>query len=167
VIESCWPLGGWVPRDVAGLLAVNGTRTGGGGHPGRDTTCLRHPRSVFAQYERQDTAATLSFLRNRFDKPPARDARQTIVGPDRGAEILRRYCAGPAKRLFDDRMIKPQQFETFNGRRFVAIIGEALGQLSERLDYDRLYQAAISDPELRRTKVELEAALANASEATC
>jgi superfamily II DNA or RNA helicase len=42
---------------------------------------------------------------------------------------------------------------------------QILGQLSERLNYDRLYQAAISDPELRRTKVELEAALGNASEA--
>jgi superfamily II DNA or RNA helicase len=42
---------------------------------------------------------------------------------------------------------------------------QILGQLSERLNYDRLYQAAISDPELRRTKVELEAALSNASEA--
>jgi hypothetical protein len=36
---------------------------------------------------------------------------------------------------------------------------------SMRLNYDRLYQAALSDPELRRTKVELDAALANASEA--
>jgi superfamily II DNA or RNA helicase len=42
---------------------------------------------------------------------------------------------------------------------------QILGQLSERLNYDRLYQAAISDPELRRTKVELDAALSNASEA--
>jgi hypothetical protein len=42
---------------------------------------------------------------------------------------------------------------------------QILGQLSERLNYDRLYLTAISDPELRRTKVELEAALSNASEA--
>jgi hypothetical protein len=42
---------------------------------------------------------------------------------------------------------------------------QILGQLSERLNYDRLYQTAISDPELHRTKVELEAALSNASEA--
>jgi superfamily II DNA or RNA helicase len=42
---------------------------------------------------------------------------------------------------------------------------QILGQLSERLNYDRLYQTAISDPELKRTKVELEAALSNASEA--
>ncbi len=42
---------------------------------------------------------------------------------------------------------------------------QVLGQLSERLNYDRLYQTALSDPELRRTKVELDAALANASEA--
>jgi hypothetical protein len=38
-----------------------------------------------------------------------------------------------------------------------------LGQLSERLNYDRLYQAALSDPELQRTQIELDAALANAS----
>jgi len=42
---------------------------------------------------------------------------------------------------------------------------QVLGQLSERLSYDRLYQEALSDPELRRTKQELQAALANASEA--
>ena len=43
--------------------------------------------------------------------------------------------------------------------------GQILGQLSERLNYDRLYQEALSDPELRRTQVELEAALANSREA--
>ncbi len=42
---------------------------------------------------------------------------------------------------------------------------QILGQLSERLNYDRLYQEALSDPELKRTQVELEAALANSSEA--
>ncbi|WP_129633682.1 DEAD/DEAH box helicase [Candidatus Oscillochloris fontis] len=42
---------------------------------------------------------------------------------------------------------------------------QILGQLAERLNYERLYQAAISDPELRRTGVELEAALQNAREA--
>jgi superfamily II DNA or RNA helicase len=42
---------------------------------------------------------------------------------------------------------------------------QILGQLSERLNYDRLYQEALSDPELRRTKVELEAALSNSREA--
>ena len=42
---------------------------------------------------------------------------------------------------------------------------QILGQLSERLNYDRLYQEALSDPELKRTKVELEAALANSKEA--
>jgi superfamily II DNA or RNA helicase len=42
---------------------------------------------------------------------------------------------------------------------------QILGQLSERLSYDRLYQEALSDPELRRTRLELEAALANATEA--
>jgi len=42
---------------------------------------------------------------------------------------------------------------------------QILGQLSERLNYDRLYQEALSDPELKRTQVELEAALSNSSEA--
>lgn len=42
---------------------------------------------------------------------------------------------------------------------------QILGQLSERLNYDRLYQEALSDPELRRTQVELEAALSNSREA--
>lgn len=42
---------------------------------------------------------------------------------------------------------------------------QILGQLSERLNYDRLYQEALSDPELKRTRLELEAALSNAREA--
>lgn len=42
---------------------------------------------------------------------------------------------------------------------------QILGQLSERLRYDQLYQQAISDPELRRTRLEVESALKNASEA--
>ncbi|WP_437836901.1 DEAD/DEAH box helicase [Sorangium sp. So ce1153] len=42
---------------------------------------------------------------------------------------------------------------------------QVLGQLSERLTYDRLYREALGDPELRRTREELEAALSNASEA--
>ncbi len=42
---------------------------------------------------------------------------------------------------------------------------QILGQLSERLNDDRLYQEALSDPELKRTQVELEAALSNSREA--
>lgn len=42
---------------------------------------------------------------------------------------------------------------------------QILGQLSERLNYDRLFQEALSDPELKRTQVELEAALSNSREA--
>ncbi len=42
---------------------------------------------------------------------------------------------------------------------------QILGQLAERLNYDRLYQEALSDPELKRTQVELEAALSNSREA--
>ena len=42
---------------------------------------------------------------------------------------------------------------------------QILGQLSERLNYDRIFQEALSDPELKRTKVELEAALSTARDA--
>lgn len=42
---------------------------------------------------------------------------------------------------------------------------QILGQLAERLSYEQLYQQALSDPELRRTRLEIEAALANATEA--
>lgn len=42
---------------------------------------------------------------------------------------------------------------------------QILGQLSERLSYESLYAQAISDPELKRTELELDQALANASEA--
>jgi superfamily II DNA or RNA helicase len=42
---------------------------------------------------------------------------------------------------------------------------QILGQLSERLNYDRLYQDALSDPELKRTRIELEVALSNSREA--
>jgi len=42
---------------------------------------------------------------------------------------------------------------------------QILGQLAEKLSYDRLYQEALGDPELRRTRQELEVALANAREA--
>lgn len=52
-----------------------------------------------------------------------------------------------------------------NGNITEDLRGQVLGQLSERLTYDRLYREALSDPELRRTKEELSAALSNASEA--
>ena len=42
---------------------------------------------------------------------------------------------------------------------------QILGQLSDRLSYDTLYRDALSDPELRRTREELEAAMFNANEA--
>jgi len=42
---------------------------------------------------------------------------------------------------------------------------QILGQLSDRLSYDSLYSQAVSDPELKRTRLELEEALSNASEA--
>lgn len=42
---------------------------------------------------------------------------------------------------------------------------QILGQLSERLSYEKLYAEALSDPELKRTEVELEAAMSNASQA--
>ena len=39
---------------------------------------------------------------------------------------------------------------------------QVLGQLAERISYDQLYQDAVRDPTLRRTKQELEVALENA-----
>ncbi|NCC28801.1 MAG: hypothetical protein EOM22_11820, partial [Gammaproteobacteria bacterium] len=35
--------------------------------------------------------------------------------------------------------------------------GQILGQLNDRLSYDQLYREALSDPELKRTREELEA----------
>lgn len=52
-----------------------------------------------------------------------------------------------------------------NGNVAEDLRAQILGQLSERLNYDRLYQDALSDPELKRTQVELEAALLNSREA--
>ena len=43
--------------------------------------------------------------------------------------------------------------------------GQILGQLNDRLSYDQLYREALSDPELKRTRQELEAAMSNANEA--
>lgn len=40
---------------------------------------------------------------------------------------------------------------------------QVLGQLSSTLSYDRLYQDAISDPTLKRTRQELEVAMSNAN----
>jgi len=42
---------------------------------------------------------------------------------------------------------------------------QVLGQLSSALSYDRLYQDAISDPTLKRTREELEVAMSNANQA--
>ena len=42
---------------------------------------------------------------------------------------------------------------------------QVLGQLSERISYDKLYQDAVSDPTLRRTRHELEVAINNAQTA--
>ncbi len=41
--------------------------------------------------------------------------------------------------------------------------GQVLGQLAERISYDQLYQDAVKDPTLRRTKEELNVAVGNAS----
>lgn len=41
--------------------------------------------------------------------------------------------------------------------------GQVLGQLAERISYDQLYQEAVKDPTLRRTKEELTVAVENAS----
>ncbi len=42
---------------------------------------------------------------------------------------------------------------------------QILGQLSERVRYDKIYQEALSDPTLQRTEVELKVALEHAKEA--
>lgn len=42
---------------------------------------------------------------------------------------------------------------------------QILGQLSERISYDRLYQEGLRDPTLQRTRLELEAAMRNAQDA--
>lgn len=42
---------------------------------------------------------------------------------------------------------------------------QILGQLSERIKYQELYAQALQDPELRRTRLELDAAMKNASQA--
>ena len=42
---------------------------------------------------------------------------------------------------------------------------QVLGQLSERLSYDKLYQDAVRDPTLRRSRQELEVAVENAKTA--
>ena len=65
--------------------------------------------------------------------------------------------------------------DTIEGRIFLMLdeklveiaktVGKVDDQGNERLNYDRLYQEALSDPELKRTKVELEAALSNSREA--
>ncbi len=42
---------------------------------------------------------------------------------------------------------------------------QILGQLSEQVNYQQLYSKALEDPELRRTRLELDAAMQNANEA--
>lgn len=58
-----------------------------------------------------------------------------------------------------------EQTRTAGKSVYYRLATQILGQLSERLSYERLYQEALSDPELKRTELELEAALENASEA--
>jgi superfamily II DNA or RNA helicase len=50
-----------------------------------------------------------------------------------------------------------------NGQIAEDLRGQVLGQLSSRLSYDHLYQEAIIDPTLKRTRQELEVAVTNAS----
>lgn len=52
-----------------------------------------------------------------------------------------------------------------NGTVTEDLRSQILGQLSERLSYEKLYAEALGDPELKRTKEELEAAMSNASQA--
>ncbi|MFH1920544.1 MAG: SNF2-related protein, partial [Planctomycetota bacterium] len=50
-----------------------------------------------------------------------------------------------------------------NGQVAEDLRTQVLGQLSSRLSYDRLYQEAIIDPTLKRTRQELEVAMTNAN----
>lgn len=50
-----------------------------------------------------------------------------------------------------------------NGQIAEDLRGQVLGQLNSLLSYDRLYQEAILDPTLKRTRQELEVAMANAN----
>ena len=50
-----------------------------------------------------------------------------------------------------------------NGQIAEDLRGQVLGQLSSHLSYERLYQDAILDPTLRRTRQELEVAMSNAN----
>lgn len=52
-----------------------------------------------------------------------------------------------------------------NGELAEDFRSQILGQLSERLNYEQIYQNALSDPELKRTKQELATAFKNATEA--
>lgn len=52
-----------------------------------------------------------------------------------------------------------------NGEVVEDLRAQILGQLSERISYDKLYQEALDDPELKRTRVELEVAFSTAKEA--
>lgn len=52
-----------------------------------------------------------------------------------------------------------------NGQVSEDLRSQILGQLFERLSYDRLYQDAVRDPALRRTRQEIEVAMENAARA--
>ena len=52
-----------------------------------------------------------------------------------------------------------------NGQVSEELRSQILGQLFERLPYDRLYQDAVRDPALRRTRQEIETAMENAARA--
>lgn len=52
-----------------------------------------------------------------------------------------------------------------NGQVAEDLRGQILGQLSERLSYERLYQEAVRDPTLSRSRQEIEVALDNATRA--
>ena len=43
---------------------------------------------------------------------------------------------------------------------------QVLGQLNTRLNYERLYQEALADPSLKRTRQEIEVAMTNAERVT-
>lgn len=74
------------------------------------------------------------------------------------------FSRSPHLRGVDDSSIYKEAKELYeDGQVAEDLRTQVLGQLSSRLSYDRLYQEAILDPTLKRTRQELEVAMTNAN----
>jgi hypothetical protein len=172
------------PRDRAGLSWTGRSRTEGGDH-GAKVAAERRFRQKDGPRVLVCTAAgregiNLQFARIlfNFDLPwNPMDMEQRIgrihrYGQAHTAQVynlvLSDTIEGRIFLLLDDKLTEiARTLGKVDDQGNVAedLRSQILGQLSERLNYDRLYQEALSDPELQRTAVELEAALSNAREA--